>query len=444
MRYSIEAEQAVLGGLLEDPNKFDDVSEVVTEADFYDARHRKYFSIMASLSAKGTVFDVITVSEAVEADDPDALGYLAELMANSTGAANLLTYARIVADRAMERVLAAAGQTVYEIATDPDRDLDEKINAVHGELAALERQEKAETLSFDQLLKNEIAEIDRKFRGDVTPGLKVGFEALDRRFGGIEPTDFWLLAARPAMGKTTLAVNIAHQVAQSGKKVLIFSLEMSKEQLMKRLIATSSNLSYGAIRTAHLQEDDFPRLNVGATKLKGMPIHIYDIAGLDINRAQAIARKFARSGDLGLIVVDYLQLMTDKSAKSRFDEVSNVSRKLKGIAKTCNTPVLALSQLSRKVEDRTGSKKPGNSDLRESGQLEQDADIITFIYRDEVYHPDSPDAGTAELITTKFRNGEVGTDRLATQLHRSRFVDLDPNYSIPERPQAPTRSRALN
>jgi replicative DNA helicase len=261
-----------------------------------------------------------------------------------------------------------------------------------------------------------------------------GFSALDERFMGIGNTDLWVVAARPSMGKTALAMNVAYNQAAQGKEVIIFSMEMSKDQLTDRLISSVSGINSNLIRSGKLTEHDWPALGAGISKLKEMKIHIIDIAGIDIHRAKAIARKFARFGKIGLIVVDYLQLMTDSKAKSRFEEVSSVSRELKVMAKMIGCPVLALSQLNRGVESRT-IKKPGLADLRESGQIEQDADLITFIYRDEYYHPDTPNKGTAELITAKFREGEVGTDILGTELQYARFKDIDfSNYQFDYKP----------
>ncbi len=429
MRFSIEAEQSIIGGLLFDNCKFEDVSEKLAAEDFYHVDHVLIFKAMAALFQNSQPFDTITISEKIEeASGKDQLGYLLEIIQNTPSAANILAYVRIVSDRAMERTLAEAGQRVCEIAEESTQSVDDKIAAVHSELAALERKETAEVVEFNNLLKGEVEYIDRKFHGKVAPGLQIGFSNVDVRFGGLEPSDLWVLAARPSMGKTTLALNIAYNIAQSGQEVLIFSLEMSKEQLTKKLLSAASGISYGKLRSGELKDENWSQLSAGVSHLKDKKIHIIDIAGLDITRATAIARKFTRHGRVGLIMIDYLQLMTDRTTKSRFDEVSNVSRKLKSMAKMTNTPVLALSQLSRKVEERS-DKRPQMSDLRESGQIEQDADIISFLYRDDVYDQGSHNPNTAELNHAKFRNGETGTDYLRCQLHRSRFVEVEHDYS---------------
>lgn len=428
MRFSIEAEQSIIGGLLIDPNKLDDVLEIVTAEDFYNASNRLIMQHIGTVAQSGVTADIITVAESLQEagqlDGCGGIGYLMELGANTPSAANIKAYAHIVADRAMERKITEAGQRIAELGDEEAIAVDEKLETIHAELAGLERKDSADMIVFDQLLKQRVHVLDGKFRNTSPRGMYTGFTALDDRFMGIGKTDLWILAARPSMGKTALAMNVAYNQAVAGKEVLVFSLEMSKDQLTDRLISSASGINSNLIRSGQLEESHWSSLTAGMHKLKGLKIHIIDIAAIDVHRAKAIARKFARYGNLGLIVIDYLQLMTDAKAKTRFDEVSNVSRQLKVMAKMAGCPVLALSQLNRGVENR-GSKKPGLADLRESGQIEQDADLISFIYRDEYYNEDTPNKGTAEIITAKFREGETGTDILGTQLQFSRFVDID-------------------
>lgn len=428
MKFSIESEQSLIGGLLQSPNRFEDVHEIISVDDFYNSDNREIYSAIETMIAANTAVDVVTVGDYLAASgDLERMGgivYLIELVNGTEGVSNILAYARIVADRAVERRIAQAGQRVFEIAESDGFNVDEKLNSVHAEFASLEREDRAtEIPDFNSLLKSEMHDIDSRFRGIAAEGLKIGFTAVDERFGGVEATDFWVLAARPSMGKTTLALNIAQNVASQGKEVLIFSLEMSKEQLTKKLLSAASGVPYGILRSGKLVDQHWPQLSTGIAKLKDKKIHIIDIPAIDVNRALAIARKFARKGNIGLVIIDYLQLMTAKS-ESRFDEISYISRQLKVMAKTIKAPVMALSQLSRKCDER-GNSRPINSDLRESGQIEQDADIISFIYRDEVYNKDSLHKGVAELITSKFRNGETGTDFLSAELQFSRFKDLD-------------------
>jgi len=445
MKFSIEAEQSVIGGLLLNNKKIDDVLEIINGSEFYNIDNARIFEAMKMLSHRGSIFDVINLSEYLEENGEleslGGLGYLVEIASNTPSAANVCVYARIVADRAIERAMAALGQRICDIALG-DGHVDEKLNMAHEEMAFLERNDGHEIKDFNVLLKAEVTDVDLRFRGEIKAGVSVGFESLDLRFGGLEKDDLWILAARPSMGKTALALNIAYNIAEQGKEVLIFSLEMGEEQLTKRLLSAASSIPYGVLRDGSMQEHNWPQLSLGVSKLKDKKFHIVDIAAIDVNRATAIARKYSRNGNLGIIIVDYLQLMTAKS-ESRFDEVSQISRKLKAMAKTIGCPVLALSQLSREVEKRK-VPIPNNSDLRESGQIEQDADIITFIYREEVYQPDTPHKGTAQLITTKFRNGEIGTDFLATKLQFSRFENMPTGYIRPQEPETKTYSRGFN
>ena len=428
MRFSIEAEQSVIGGLLLDPNRLDDVLEIVQADDFYNLDHKMIFASICDMGSSGKTVDIVTLAEKLndsgELDRIGGIGYLVELADNTPSAANVKSYAHIVADRAMERRITEAGQRIAELGDDESIAVDDKLETLHGELSGLERRDSVEVTNFDQIIKARVQVIDGKFSGTAKRGLECGFKALDERFQGIGDTDLWVMAARPSMGKTALAMNIVYNVARHGKEVIVFSMEMSKDQLTDRLISAAGGVNSKLIRSGQLTEQHWAPLSAGVAKLKGLKIHIIDIPAIDIHRAKAIARKFKRNGDIGLIMIDYLQLMRDTKAKNRFDEVSSVSRELKVMAKTIGCPVLALSQLNRGVEGQA-NKRPGLKDLRESGQIEQDADLISFIYRDEYYNEDSPNKGTAEIITAKFREGEVGTDILGTELQFSRFIDID-------------------
>ena len=433
MRFSIEAEQSVIGALLLDPAKLDDVLEITSDADFYGAGNRAIFKTIVSVFQSGQTADVITVADAMSdagtLEHAGGIGYLVEIANNTPSSANVKSYASIVADRAIERRITEAGQRIAEIGDDEAVNVDDKLDSLHSEIAGLERRDNLSLVAFDQLIKSRLITLDGKFNGTYPRGMSTGFKDLDERYGGIGNTALWVLAARPAQGKTALAMNIAFNIAMQGKEVLIFSMEMGKEELGDRLLASASGINSKKIRSGALEQEDWPALSAGVQKLKPLKIHVIDVPAIDIHRAKAIARKFKRFGDIGLIVIDYLQLMTDSKAKSRFDEVSSVSRELKVLAKMIGCPVLALSQLNRGVESRP-NKRPLMADLRESGQIEQDADIISFIYRDDYYNEDSPNKNTAEIITAKFREGEVGTDILGTQLQFSRFVNFDPSSYI--------------
>ena len=434
MRFSIEAEQAVIGGLLLDPNKLDDVLEITCAEDFYSAVNRSIFGAMAEMWADRKPIDVITLAEALseksQLDPVGGLEFLIELHTGAASAANVKSYARIVCDRAIERRITESGQRIAELGDDESIDVDGKLSLISGEVASLERKDTdSDYVLFNQILKSRVSVLDNKFRGMVKRGLDLGFSDLDARFQGVTETDLWVLAARPSMGKSALAFNIARNVAIQGRDVMIFSMEMSKDQVVDRMISSLSGIDSDKVRSGKLEEADWPALEVAMRKLKDLNIHIFDTAAMDVRRAQAICRKFARNGaDIGLIVVDYLQLMTDSREKDRFQIVSSVSRELKNMAKIIKAPVIALSQLNRSCEQRQ-DKRPILADLRESGQIEQDADIISFIYRDDYYNEDSPNKGVAEVITRKFREGENGTEYLATQFRFARFADLAPDYN---------------
>ena len=382
MRFSIEAEQSVIGGLLIDPSKLDDVCELITDADYYNSDNRAVFAAICAMANDNQPIDVITLSEKLDAmgelERVGGIGYLIEMHNNTPSAANIMSYARIIADRSMDRRIVESGIRICQLG-EKDGDVDEKLNTLHGELEALERKDDAGYVGFDSILKTCIQRIDEKHRGKQVDCIKTGFTALDERLV-VEPTDFWVIAARPAMGKTALAMNIAYSVANTGKEVIVFSMEMSKEQLMDRLLCAASGVPADVIRSGKLEGDQWNNLSMGVAKLKGLKIHIIEIPAIDINRALAISRKFAKRGNVGLIVVDYLQLMT------------------------------------------------------------QDADIISFIYRDEYYNEDSPNKGCAEIITRKYRNGEIGTDIIGTQFQYSRFINIDfSNYQFNTEQQAKPR-----
>lgn len=428
MRFSIEAEQSLVGGLLLDPNRLDDVLEITGAEDFYSADNRSIMRYITEVAQAGRTADVITVSDAMSdagmLDAAGGIGYLVELANNTPGASNVAAYAHIVAERAIERRISEAGQRIAELGEDESIGVDDKLDTLHGELAGLERKDLTTDYKvFDQILKSRVQVLDDKFRGMVKRGIDLGFTDLDRRFQGITETDLIILAARPSMGKSALAFNIARNIAMGGREVIIFSMEMSREQVVDRMISSLAGIESDKIRSGQLKEQDWPALSAAVQRMKGLKIHIIDTPGIDVRRAQAICRKFARNGDIGLIVVDYLQLMTDSREKDRLQVVSSVSRELKKMAKMIKSPVIALSQLNRSCEQR-GDKRPLLSDLRESGQIEQDADIISFIYRDEYYHENSPNKGLAEIITRKFREGENGTEILGTEFQFARFTNL--------------------
>lgn len=427
MIFSIEAEQAVCGGLLVDPEKLTDVLEVINYQDFYTARCRTVFHAIQSLAAASHPFDAITVSESLQAgnqlDDVGGMGYIIELASQVSSTSNLIAYARIIGEKSLQRKIIDNCQSVIDATGSGRYTTQELISHAQEQMAIIDGTTKADVFdTFQELLKCRFKALDDRSSGNaLARGVTTGFAALDERFGLMEPGELILLAARPSMGKTTLALNIVTAAASQGD-VLVFSLEMTKEQLVDKMICASAGINYKAFKDGQLDEQEWSMVEIGARKIRNLNITIIDRAAMEITHAVNIAKKIARSGNLKLIMADYLQLFRCK-AGDRFNEVSEISRSLKAMAKHCNCPVLALSQLSRKCEER-GNKRPIPSDLRESGQIEQDADIICFIYRDEVYNEDTRDKGIAEIITAKNREGEIGTDGLQAELNKSRFTNL--------------------
>jgi replicative DNA helicase len=452
MRFSIEAEQSVIGGLLLDPNRLDDVLEICTADDFYNLDNQLIFGAICDMGATGKTVDVITLSEKLndsgELERVGGLGYLVEIANNTPSAANVKAYASILADRAMERRITDAGQRIAELGDNESIQVDDKLDTLHGELAGLERKDSAkELVGTDQVLKECLKTLDEKHRGIFPEGVKTGFAAVDERFQWLSPGDLWVIGGRPGQGKTVFGLNICNNIAAAtGKEALIFSIEMPYQQLMNRMISATAGILAGRMKSGQLEDDDWNKLSAAVLRLKQMKLNICDTAGIDISRLKAIARSRARAGNLGVILVDYLQLVRDRKYLKPIDIVSSVSVQLKEIAKMCRCPVIALAQLNRSVETRA-NKRPGNADLRESGQIEQDADIISFLYRDEYYYEDSPNKGMVEVITTKMRDGEVGRDVLASELQFSRFADLkygSYNEDWQEQQQKPTGRRSFD
>lgn len=435
MKFSIEAEQSVIGGLMLDPGKLDDVLEILQAEDFYRADNRSIMKYIMQVSGTGQTADPVTVAEAMHGDgmlEPaGGLGYLVEIANNTPSAANVKAYAYIVADRAIERRITEAGQRIAEIGDDESHDVDAKLDSLHMEMAKLERREKeAEVISLEKSLKACLEILDQKNRGVFPEGIKTGFNAFDDRIGWLNPGDLWIVAGRPGQGKTNWGLNVCDNVSSQAKgDVLIFNCEMTSNQLTGRMMVAKSGIDNKLFRMGKLEEEHWPMLSAAVLKLKKMRIEICDTPSIDIAKLKAIARTRARRGKISLIMVDYLQLVTDRKYQKTIDIVSSVSRQLKEIAKLCNCPVLALAQLNRGVEQRA-NKRPSMADLRDSGQIEQDADIISFLYRDEYYNENTPNKGMAELITAKLREGETGTDIVGTQFQFCRFTNFDASSYI--------------
>jgi len=432
--HSIEAEQSVLGGLLLSAEAWDSVAETVAPSDFYRPDHRLIFKQIAKLAEAAEPVDVITVADKLEAsgelDAAGGLNYLAELAKNTPSASNIRAYGQVVNERASLRKLIEAAQDIAESGFNPEgRTSDELIDEAERLIMKISEQgpKAGGPQEVNPLLEGAIERIEELFNsgGDIT-GLSTGFTDLDKMTSGLQPSDLVIVAGRPSMGKTSFAMNLVENaILAQDKPILVFSMEMPAEQLVIRILSSVGKIDQTRIRNGKLEQEDWPKLSAAVSKLKDVPLLIDDTAALTPTELRSRARRVHREhGQLGMIMVDYMQLMQIAgSSEGRTAEISEISRNLKAIAKEFNCPMVALSQLNRSLEQRP-NKRPVNSDLRESGAIEQDADVIMFIYRDEVYNEDSPDKGTAEIIIGKQRNGPIGTTRLAFVGQYTRFDNL--------------------
>ncbi|RDV25614.1 replicative DNA helicase [Alteromonas aestuariivivens] len=437
--HSIEAEQSVLGSMLIDPESWDKVAELVTDDDFYNRSHQIIFRAVLRLLSQNLPVDIITVSEELEKhnelDDAGGFAYLGELAKNTPSSANVTAYAKIIAERAITRELIGVAHEIAEAGYNPEgresADILDLAESKVFEIAEKRTGENEGPRNVEAVLGKTIDRLEAliKTNKEVT-GVTTGFTDLDKKTSGLQPSDLIIVAARPSMGKTTFAMNLCENAMMAEEKpVLVFSLEMPSEQIMMRMLASLSRVDQTKIRTAQLDDEDWARISNTMAMLKDKDnLFVDDSSGLTPMDVRSRARKLARErGGISLIMVDYLQLMRVPSlSDNRTLEIAEISRSLKALAKELEVPVVALSQLNRSLEQRA-DKRPVNSDLRESGSIEQDADLIMFIYRDEVYHENSEDKGIAEIIIGKQRNGPIGTCRLTFQGQFSRFD----NYAGP-------------
>ncbi len=430
--HSIEAEQAVLGGLLLNNDVWEHVSERVTEGDFYRKDHRVIFKAISKLDDEGQPYDVVTVAEWLdshqELDDAGGLSYLAALAERTPGVSNVKAYADIVRKRSVLRQLIKATNTISENIFNPQGQTNEQIldlaEQTVFEIAERESKGRKNYSSIKDLLVNALDKIDELFHRDSPiTGVATGFDDLDEKTAGLQPSDLVIIAGRPSMGKTALAVNIAeHAVIKDKLSVAIFSMEMPGDSLAMRMMSSLGRIDQHKIRTGKLKDEDWPRLTSAVEILKDARLFIDDTPALTPSEIRARCRRIYREHNgLDLVIVDYLQLMqVAGTSENRATEISEISRSLKAMAKELKVPVIALSQLNRSLEQRP-NKRPVMSDLRESGAIEQDADLIVFIYRDEVYNEDSMDKGKAEIIIAKQRNGPIGTVALTFLGQYTRF-----------------------
>ncbi len=433
--HSVEAEQAVVGGLMLAPEALDHVSDLLDAEDFYRRDHRLIYEAICALSGRNKPFDVVTLGEWFDAggqsEQIGGAAYLIELASTTPSAANIDAYAQIVREKAILRRLIDAGTQIvndgFQPGQAPIREVLDQAEQRVFTIAEMGEKGRKDYVSLREAMKDAFQLLQERYenQSDVT-GLATGFTDLDQMTAGLQPTDLIILAARPSMGKTTLAVNMAEYAAIKSKKaVVVFSMEMSASQLAFRLISSMGRVNAQHLRTGRLADEDWSRVNSAIRMLSDVKLFIDDKPGLTPIELRGRARRLKRDHDLGLIVVDYLQLMqVQGTQENRATEIAEISRSLKALAKELKVPVIALSQLNRSLESRN-DKRPVMSDLRESGGIEQDADVIMFIYRDEVYNKDKLDnKGLAEIIIAKQRNGPTGSVNLRFAGEFTRFDNL--------------------
>ena len=436
--HSQEAEQAVLGGLLLNNEAWDEVAERVGPKDFYRKEHRLIFQVVDQLVEEEKPCDLVTVSQALthrgELDDVGGMTYLSDLARNTPSAANINAYADIVRERSILRQLIQVSHGIAEQSFNPKGTPSlEILDAAESAIFEIAEQQKKGSGPQDikTVLKKAVDRIDELYKNkNSLTGLTTGFEELDNMTSGLQPSDMVVVAGRPSMGKTTFAMNLCENVAlKAHKPVLVFSMEMPADAIVMRMLSSLGRINQTSIRSGRLDQDDWPRITSAIQMLSEQKFFIDDTPALSPLELRTRARRVAREcgGQLGMIMIDYLQLMQVPGADSRVNEISEISRSLKGLAKELNCPVVALSQLNRSLEQRP-NKRPVMSDLRESGAIEQDADVIMFLYRDEVYNQDTTEKGIGEVIIGKQRNGPIGTVRVAFRGEYLRFDDLAPEY----------------
>ena len=430
---NLDAEKSLLGAVLIDEETLADITEHVTLKDFYDKRHSVIYDAMMRLYERRKPVDLLTLTDELkrksELENVGGSAYLTELTNYVPTAAHAESYAEIVAQKAVRRRLIKASSEISEMGFDEDSTTQELLEKAEAELFSVSDQSlKQDLVSIESILTESFDRMEELHRNKgQLRGVRTGYRDLDNMTAGLQRSDLIILAARPAMGKTTLVTNLAYNVATIAKQpVLFFSLEMSKEQLVDRMLADASGVDAWNIRTGNLSDDDFSKLSDAMGEMAEAPIYIDDTPGVSVLEMRTKARRAAHEQPLGLIIVDYLQLMqgSGRSDGNRVQEVSEISRGLKLLARELNVPVIALSQLSRSVESRS-PQIPQLADLRESGSIEQDADIVMFIYREAYYNPDTDRENITDLIIAKHRNGPTGKIELYFHPERLRFMSLD-------------------
>ena len=436
---SIEAEIAVLGGLILDNESWEKIADILQVNNFYNEQHRKIYSCIVGLVGDNTPFDVVTINEKVNtSEDKSFSTYLSEIINQTPSAANIKAYANIVREQSILRQLISVSNNLIEKSRDGGIDSKSLLDEAERTIFNISEESQKTNSGFqdiNKLVQESLKEIEKRAEnGDAVTGVATGFTDFDNKTTGLQGGDLIIVAGRPSMGKTSFAMNLAEYASLKNDAVTaIFSMEMSGTQLSTRLISSMGRINQQKIRTGKLTDDDWPRLTNAIALLSKANIFIDDTPALTPTDIRARARRLKREKGLDLIVIDYMQLMQlYNNSENRATELSEISRSLKALARELDVPVVALSQLNRSLENRT-DKRPIMSDLRESGAIEQDADLIAFIYRDEVYNEDSPDKGKAEILVRKQRNGPIFTTTLTFLGECTRFENYTPEiYSAPE------------
>lgn len=432
---SIEAEKALLCSIFLSPKRFDEILEITSSSDFYKKAHQNIFDVMTQIFTENSTIDAHLIIEKLKLnnkyEESGGESTIYDILESVTTAANMLSYAQIVKEKAILRKLGEVGTKIVEMVYDDYEEPETVLDKAEGMIFRIsEKNESKDVVSMREIMHEEMIRLDNVYKTKgVTTGISSGYVDFDAKTSGFNPSDLVILAARPAMGKTAFALNLALNVAMKEKKsVLIFSLEMPKTQLAQRLIAIDAGIELNKLRTGNLTDTDLGAIGHSAGRLAASNIHIADTPSVNILEVRTIARKLKASGSLDMIFIDYLQLLKGTNARetNRQQEISEISRALKGIARELNIPIVALSQLSRQVEART-DKRPMLSDLRESGAIEQDADIVMFLYRDEYYNDESIDKGLTEVIIGKQRNGATGTVKLRFFGELTKFANYEAN-----------------
>lgn len=433
---NIEAEEAILGGILLDPEAINRVADLMRPEAFYLSAHQEIYRAAIQLQSQGSPTDLMSITAWLRdrelLDKVGGQSKLVQLIDRTVSAVNIDRYANLVMEKYMRRKLIQAGGEISHLGYDTNKDLEDILDQSEQKVFNVTQDRPQQGLmAASDILTHTFSDIESRSLGMVLPGLSCGFYDLDAMTQGFQRSDLIIVAGRPSMGKTSFVMNIARNIAAFHKlPVAIYSLEMSKEQLVQRLLASEVRIESGRLRAGRVSQQEWEPLGHAISTLSQIPIFIDDTPNISVNEMRSKARRLQaeQGGALGLILLDYLQLM-EGGGDNRVQELSKITRSLKGLARELSVPVIALSQLSRSVESRT-NKRPMMSDLRESGAIEQDADLIMMLYRDEYYNPDTPDRGIAEVILTKHRNGPTGTVKL---LFESQFTQFR-NLAAPNRP----------